>query len=767
AAVLLCTSLTVAVVVACGPELTSAFLLRSREILRAPEHWLGFQIRSVKHPPKPPANLAPTASGQELWQQRLHSTLEVDVGDLRQALTEANVPSETAASVVEDYQRQRFLQLSQWEDAENRTLPDKKVLVQLKLGLPTTGRHPWLVEEDWPKVVPSEFRLYSKGVEHMHSEQWDDAKASWKGLLALPFNQRRYRSSWAAWMLYKTAANRTDAIHWLEQVCDLVQREGCADSLRMHPAALSLLSKIRKEAASPATLALHYFNTKANERTVYSETLQSNARAIVANPDPEVMDQAVRDPASREIITLVLAHDTDGCMPDPAEPPVAEEEGNKALQAWAAALGKAGVTNDPVLGEFAIALYRKQQYALARKFINCGAITWETQWIRAKLDLQRGDKAAAARHMAHALRRFPLDEKQTIVSITESYYERNRNSAPPQDDYRRGLRNSRFLADNASIRLGIGDFATALKLFLDADCPHDAAFVAEQIMTPDELLSFIRDHRLKYTPAGPEPPRDDDRYWRREYLHVLPEYRSATNAFLYIAARKLARERWFKDARPLMPPEFQPLFDRYVTLYRNGHSSVLKPEVRARCVMEAARIHRWQGMELFGAEGEPDGAVWSGNYDFYPLSLLRERMYRKSKVSYMLSGAEEMSVTGRWLAEITTQPPVLSPSDEELARLRRNILWAKPRFHYRYEAAELAWQAAHLLPKESNEAASMLGEAGTWLASEQADRFYKEMIWKHWSTPVAREADKKRWFPSVLRKRYDIAELLARPVPGQ
>ena len=765
-------SLVAVAVMACNPQLTSAFLLRSREILQAPEHWLGFQIHGIRHEPIPPGPLISAAKAQKQWRKPLPSTLDVDVEELHQVLTEAKVPLSEVDGIISVYKDLRFAQLARWEDAERRNLPGGQVVKEWTLVSSAPLHHPWITQGQWPQPVPQEFRLYAEGVMHLHQQDMEKARNAWNAVLALPVAERRHRSVWAAWMLYKTATMEADVIHWLDRVCEVVQREGCVDSLRMHPAALSLLAELKKDPASLATLSTHYYNAKANERSIYCEALKQTARHIAASPDQSLAVQAAADPAAREIITLVLAHDTDDFSADPEGPAPSTENqigGVSVLASWAAALKQAGVTDDPVLGDFAIALYRQQKYALARQFITSGGVTWGTLWIRAKLDLQRGDKDSACRHMAEALRRFPAAEKQHVISQTETVYDRWNNGEPLGEVYLRGLRNSRFLADSATMRLGIGDFSTSLKLFLDADCPHDAAYVAEHLMTSAELVAFIREHRMKCLPsqAPRKPGRSGDQPVASD---LLADHQAAVEALLYVAARKLAREHWFKDARPLMPEALQPLFDRYVTLYHNGHNSVLRPDIRARSLMEAARIHRWMGMELFGAEGEPDGTVWKGEFGSDNLAGLRDLMHRNLEAGEVVQ-KDEKGLEVSILKETPPSVPYpLMPIDEETSRLHGNMLWGKPRFHYRYEAAELAWQAAHLLPTESEEAAGMLGEAGSWIADrspKEADRFYKEMIWKHWSTPIAREADKRRWFPGSLAKRYNVAELLERPVPGR
>jgi hypothetical protein len=130
----------------------------------------------------------------------------------------------------------------------------------------------------------------------------------------------------------------------------------------------------------------------------------------------------------------------------------------------------------------------------------------------------------------------------------------------------------------------------------------------------DEIMDFVREQKLGYAVTADRTPNDrwgaNADMGKRELL-------------LYTCGRRLARERNFKDAAPMLPEAFRPLLARYALLYRRGHSSVATHEVRALCLMEAARIHRWAGMELFGAQGEPDGAVWGGNFDAEQLATAR------------------------------------------------------------------------------------------------------------------------------------------------
>jgi hypothetical protein len=83
--------------------------------------------------------------------------------------------------------------------------------------------------------------------------------------------------------------------------------------------------------------------------------------------------------------------------------------------------------------------------------------------------------------------------------------------------------------------------------------------------------------------------------------------------------------------------------------------------------------------------------------------------------------------------------------------VKRNRVNPWRRFHYRYRAADLAWEAASLLPS-GDEKAGMLATAGSWIEHsdpQAADRFYKQLVRCCGSTELGREADELRWFPEA------------------
>jgi len=109
-------------------------------------------------------------------------------------------------------------------------------------------------------------------------------------------------------------------------------------------------------------------------------------------------------------------------------------------------------------------------------------------------------------------------------------------------------------------------------------------------------------------------------------------------------------------------------------------------------------------MELLGTELEPDWHIWNGQFEEGVTVAAR---------------ATNIAV-GRIFASV-----------EERRRATRNAPRVGQRFHYRYLAADLGWEAAHLLPNNSDETARVLRLAGTWLKTRDpkaADQFYKALV---------------------------------------
>jgi len=106
------------------------------------------------------------------------------------------------------------------------------------------------------------------------------------------------------------------------------------------------------------------------------------------------------------------------------------------------------------------------------------------------------------------------------------------------------------------------------------------------------------------------------------------------------------------------------------------------------------------------------------------------------------------------VADRTNNPndSILSATPDELHRYAAHHADPEARFHYRYQAAFIALEAAKLMPNNSDATARVLCTAGSWLKMrdpQTADLFYKALVRRCRKTAIGAEADRKRWFPEL------------------
>jgi hypothetical protein len=193
----------------------------------------------------------------------------------------------------------------------------------------------------------------------------------------------------------------------------------------------------------------------------------------------------------------------------------------------------------------------------------------------------------------------------------------------------------------------------------------------------------------------------------------------------YLLARRMVRENRFDEAALFIPEETVGYLDSYKRLLEKGYNDELYTnEQRSHFLIEAARLVHEKGMELFATEVDPDWFVFGCEYELAATALQRQRSV-KSKFNRM-------------------------GSEEKMRIAKQSDSLPHRRFHYRYVAADIAWEAANLLPDNSEKLARILCEAGGWLKNrdpEIADRFYKSLVRRARLTELGISAEENRWFP--------------------
>ena len=128
-------------------------------------------------------------------------------------------------------------------------------------------------------------------------------------------------------------------------------------------------------------------------------------------------------------------------------------------------------------------------------------------------------------------------------------------------------------------------------------------------------------------------------------------------------------------------PAMRKKAEALIAAHRDEHA--WSASARAQALYAQARITRADGLELLGTELAPDNAEWDGSFPPQDLPA--------------------------------TSKAVVFVGNGEAARVAASTAQPDARFHYRYVAADLAQQAAALLPPRSQAYAAVMCEATGWM----------------------------------------------------
>lgn len=573
-----------------------------------------------------------------------------------------------------------------------------------------------------PAGLPAEFGLYADGAAAWHDGRLDDAERAFEGVLALPATQRTHRTLWATYMLGRLAENGGDgtAAARYAEVRRLVAG-GMADPLGLATASYGREGRMALDRGDLVGAVHRYLDERANGGLDAPASLRVVAREMadrVARGDGGRSFASDAD-AAAVLTAWLVAHTS-------RDATVYTHDGHEfrpsdAARRWQAALEAAGggaVGTD----HLAWMAYQRGAWADAARFVATAPDTPVAHWIRGKLALRDGRAADAERELGLAAAAFPAEEGWPM-----GWWDR--------DPFGMGVAPSQAAWSEAGVlRVGQGRYTAALDAFyVGRDWP-DTAYVAERVLTIDELKAWVDAHpeppvpppspppRIDYTAIpSPESPLWNDADWN---------WGAGVRALL---ARRLIRAGRFGEARDYLPDSLRPSLDDYAHAIQLGRNTSLSAEDRAKALWIASRIARRQGIDLLAYELDPDYAIHAGDFEAPVVGV------RLQRADLRLDERARVEASG---------PPVPT------------------RWTYRYVAAELAWESASLLPKDNDHRVRTLCMAGTWLMNSDppaADRYYKEMV-HNWNHPLAQQADRWRWFPDCGAAWPD--ETLPAPASG-
>ncbi len=637
---------------------------------------------------------------------------DADTAELDAALRDQKTPTDKRAEILRSYAAERAKltslrsKLQQWNSADS----DEWINGEWRHHDPKP--RPLLTDFNAAALAsaPPEFADYLEGSVAWFNAQTNDARQSWETLLHRPAAERHYRSTWAAYMLGKSwaADDPERAAAYFQQV-RVLKFAGFADRLGLAAASLGEEARVRLHQTNYLAAIDLYAQQQATGDGSAACSLRVACREALTN-GPDILVHLAADPVARRIATAFLASDHDYF-----------DQWNVTynLAPWLAAVEAANVKDMACTEELALLAYQNGQFDAAQRWINLAPSTPSLQWLQAKLLLRSGktDQAAAI-----------LD--QIIDFFPESYN-------PTNDTKPRGLQDVLFvpgftytrsvvsahaqaLAERGVLHLTRREYTESLDALLRAGFWFDAAYVAERVLTLDELKNYVD--------ANWTAPAADATNSSNANIQSNPRA-----DIRYLLGRRLARDGQFDAARSYYPRAELTNFDTMVGALATAQNADPNSQESIDALLTASGTIRLDGMELLGCEVAPDWAIWPGYGNFFDLPSERA----------------------------DTNSPITRPTADELARSARGVDPTR-RYHYRYIAASLALDAANLMPDNTDEKAIVLCTAGSWLKfrdPQAADIYYKTLVRHCRKTAIGALADRMRWFPEL--------DAAGNPVPWQ
>jgi tetratricopeptide (TPR) repeat protein len=679
------TLMAAAIVLACSPQFPISLIRRDDDGVHfVPRPTFAREMRSAFAPARArdadDRDAAEPAGRRDAYDR----SAEIDVAAVRASLAGAGHDASAIERLMRDYVSARQLLATARRAADHAR----------ERGEPPPA--PEVVLPDLPDAIALQYRLHLRGLVLWTQGDPDAARSAWTQLLELPADERRDRAAWAAYMLGRSFVgdDPARAAEWFQRCRDAVAA-GAPDPLQLARESLGWQARAALDAGDFAAAIRGYVeHFRADDPTAVASLRTAAARAI--GSDDATLATLARDEVCRRVLTAHLA-----------SMPIAWLHEDDDVEAerharWLDALASLQVRDLPDADRIAWTLYQQGRTDDAVRWLeHADPSTPLACWLRAKLLMRAGDRDAAIAQLARAARAFPADETWD-------------DSPGGVHPWTALLPRDRVLAERGVLELSRGDYVESLRLLLQSGYELDAAYVAERVMTSDELIAF-----LDREPA-PSP-------WT--ILRDGVSLATARRDLHRLLTRRLLRERRFDDAVRVAPASLRGRVIAYADAWKAGHDENRSLEDRAAAMVQAARLARHEGLDLLAYELQPDWAIFGGNFENEPIGDGR-------------SPVNEIDAATTLELQRVDATPV--PTH---------------RWHYRHLAADLAWDASYFMPNESDATAEWLREAGMWLAPKDpksAERFYKALVRRCGTTALGQEADRLRWFPP--KKKRDRAE---------
>jgi tetratricopeptide (TPR) repeat protein len=600
---------------------------------------------------------------------------------------------------------------------------------------------------------PAEVADYVEGARLLAVGDKDGARAIWKSILDRPIAEKKLRGTWAAWMLAKTSTEIPECLEWYERVEKEVAM-GAIDLLGIRAAAKSWRGPRVEDPIEGLRLSYEGFQAGRIQSAV---DVRSQTRKLVAGADPNQLSRAAADPTLRKLVNLYLFttfhHHTASGFTESFE-----NEGTQKRSfpdPWLEALEIHATLPLEEGAQLAWSLYAMARYTEARRWLDLSAPGDPlAEWLHAKFDLRAGNLESAGRRLSQAISSY---SKEVDWKPDNLHMERWSTSGREVMSTFQG----KLMADAGVVAVARQDYTAALDLFRLGGYDEDAAYLAERVLTTEELMEHV-------SGLSPEPKPDTVtkeeyeeerlpfRPWTSPYQYPFEwvlQSMSKNDRLRYQLARRLAREGRLAEAATFMPEHLQAPFQYYLKLDRARKSQSYRGTPLAAILWHQAWMHREWGTRLFSTDGAPDGGL--GFWSFPAVNFAELRTYREGWYYAWENGEVKIMAV-----EDPKQRAVPLVTEDEVSRGKKHALTYPHRYHYRYVASDLAWKASQELPDNDPQLPALCNTAGWWTANRDpkfAERFYHAMVRRGRNLPEGKEADVRRWFLPDLMPLGELA----------
>ena len=336
-------------------------------------------------------------------------------------------------------------------------------------------------------MLPASVRLYTAGAVDFHKGDSAKAMRRFKAILDLPASERRDREVWAAYMLGRLYGRKGEVAEASKSfaLTRELANNGAPDPLGLGVASFG----------EEARLHLKRAQVLQKAEPMSSKQRRENDHEIVAAvrlyAEQAAHGSTIGIDSLREVIDEVLGYDSDGRDLRSGGSAVVGDANaqwrccgfrdnrnipsTSQISALVRSVQKCGSGNVIAADRLAAIAYRDGDFQLAHSL----AIQMTTplaMWVQARLAMQKGDVGEAAKYYAAASKAFP-----------------------PSGDTSDGDQRAKALlvGESGVLTLSRGEYVDALEQLYPyaATFWGDVAYIAERVLTIDELKTFVDTHK--------------------------------------------------------------------------------------------------------------------------------------------------------------------------------------------------------------------------------------------------------------------------------